>query len=143
MAGIVDPYGRIIVVTLALKLRMGIHAMVRFTMRVAALAAVAALLLQPACTMGPASVTHLEAAALAESGCHEPPATPSTPAPVHVCCGGDHSPDALLTTAYMTTLPEVSQTSQSPAFDLSAAMLLIASADNLSSSPPVPFALRI
>ena len=130
--------------TTARKLRMGIHAMVRFTVRVAALAAAAALLLQPACTMGFTEVTHLEAAAPAESGCHEPvPATPSTPAPVHVCCGGDHSPDALLTTAYITALPQVSQTSQSLAFNLSAPRLFIAVADNPSSSPPGPLVLRI
>jgi len=131
-------------VTPALKLRMGIHAMVRLTVRVAALAAVAALLLQPACTMGFSGITHLEAAAPAESGCHEPvPATPSTPDPGHVCCGGDHSPDALLTTAYMAALPMVSQTSQSPAFDLSAPRLLTAAAEISSSSPPGSLVLRI
>jgi hypothetical protein len=123
---------------------MGIHAMARFTVRVAALAAVAALLLQPACTMGFTGVTHLEAAAPAESGCHEPaPATPSTPDPGHICCGGDHFPDALLTTTYLTALPMVSQTSQSPAFDLSAPRLLIAATEIPSSSPPGPFVLRI
>jgi hypothetical protein len=131
-------------VTPALKLSMGIHAMVRFTVRVAALAAVAALLLQPACAAGFTEGTHLHAAAPAESGCHETePATPSTPAPVHVCCGGDHSPDALLTTAYLTALPMVSQKSQSPAFHLSAARLLIPVADGPSSSPPGPLVLRI
>jgi hypothetical protein len=128
----------------ALKLRMGIHAMVRFTVRVAALAAVAALLLQPACAAGFTEVTDLHATVPAESGCHEPaPATPGTPAPAHVCCGGDHSPDALLTTAYITALPMVSQTSQSPAFELSAPRLLIVVADNPSSSPPGPLVLRI
>ena len=144
MAGIVDPYGRIIVVTLALKLRMDIHAMVRFTVRVAALAAVAALLLQPACAAGFIEVTNPHAAAPAESGCHEPaPATPGTPPPAHVCCGGDHSPDALLTTAYITALPMVSQTWQSPIFDLSAPSPLIPAADGPSSSPPGPLVLRI
>jgi hypothetical protein len=131
-------------VTPALKLRMGIHAMARLTIRVAALAALAALLLQPACTMGFVEVTHLEASASAESGCHEPvPAMPSTPAPGHICCGGDHSPGALLTTAYMTALPMVSQKSQSPAFRLSAPRLLMVVADGPSSSPPGPFVLRI
>ena len=130
--------------TPALKLRMGIHAMARITVRVAALAAAAALLLQPACTMGFSGVTHLEAAAAAESGCHEPvPATPSTPDPGHICCGGDHSPDALLTTAYMAAIPMVSQTSQSPTFDLSAPRMLVAAVDISSSSPPGRFILRI
>jgi hypothetical protein len=123
---------------------MGIHAMVRFTVRVAALAALAALLLQPACTMGFVEVTHLEASAPAESGCHEPvPAMPSTPAPGHICCGGDHSPDALLTTAYMTALPMVSHTSQNPVFELTAPRLLIAAAEVPPSSPPGPLVLRI
>ena len=123
---------------------MGIRSMVRFTVRVAAFTAVAALLLQAACTMGPAPVTHLHAAVPAESGCHEPaPATPGTPDSGHICCGGDHSRDALLTTAYMTALPKVSQTSQNAAFDLSATVRFIAAADNLSSSPPGPLVLRI
>src|SRR5215831_9749431 len=113
---------------------MGIRSMVRFTVRVAALAAVAALLLQPACAAGIAEVPHGHAAVPAESGCHEPaPATPGTPAPVHVCCGGDYSTDALLTTAYITALPMVSQTLQSPAFRPNAARLLIPAADSPSS----------
>jgi hypothetical protein len=123
---------------------MGIHAMARLTIRVAALAALAALLLQPACTMGFAEVTHLEASAPAESSCHEPvPATPRTPDSEHICCGGDHSPDALLTTAYMTALPTTSQTLQSPVFDLRAPRLLIAAAEIPSSSPPGSLVLRI
>jgi hypothetical protein len=123
---------------------MGIHAMTRFTARVAALAALAALLLQAGCTMGLAGVTHFKASAPAESGCHEPvPATPTTPDPGHVCCGGDHSPDALLTTAYITALPMALLTSRSPAFDLSAPRLLIIAAEIPSSSPPGPFVLRI
>jgi len=131
-------------VTPARKLRMGIHAMVRFTARVAALAAVATLLLQAACTMGPASVTHLEAAAPAESGCHEPiPATPGTPDPGHICCGGDHSPDALLTAAFMTAPPGISQTTQIPALELTAPRFLITVNEVFSSSPPGPFVLRI
>ena len=130
--------------TPALKLRMGIHAMARLTIRVAALAALAALLLQPACTMGFVEVTHLEASAPAESSCHEPvPAMPSTPDPGHVCCGGDHSPDALLTTAYMTALPTASHTSQNPVFELTAPRLFIAAAEIPSSSPPGPLVLRI
>jgi len=130
-------------VTPARKLRMGIHAMIRFTVRVAALSAVAALLLQTACTMGPASV-HLEAAAPAESGCHEPvPATPDMPDPGHVCCSGDHSPDALLTAAYMTAIPGISQITQIPALELTAPRFLITVNEIPSSSPPGPFVLRI
>src|SRR5437868_12966445 len=122
---------------------MGIHAMIRLTVRVAALAAVAALLLQAACTMGFAG-THLEAATPAESGCHEPvPATPSTPDPGHICCGGDHSPDALLTSVYMTALPMASQTSQSSAFELTTTLRLVAASGGPSLSPPAPLSLRI
>src|SRR5438445_10747651 len=122
---------------------MGIHAMVRFAVRVAALAAVAALLLQAACTMGFAG-THLEAATPAESGCHEPiPATPSTPDPGHICCGGDHSPDALLTAVYMNALPMASQTSQGPTFALTAPRLFIAASEIPSLSPPGTLVLRI
>ena len=129
--------------TPALKLRIGIHAMVRFTVRVAALAAVAALLLQAACTMGFAG-THLEAATPAESGCHEPvPATPSTPDPGRICCGGSHSPDALLTAAYMNALPMAWQTSQSPAFALTAPRLFITANELPSLSPHGTLVLRI
>jgi hypothetical protein len=131
-------------VTPALKLRVGIHAMVQFTVRVAALAAVAALLLQAACTMGFAEVTHLEAAAPAESGCHEPaPATPSTPDQGHICCGGAHSPYALLTAVYINALPTASQTSQSPAFALTPPRLFIAATELPSFSPPGAPVLRI
>lgn len=123
---------------------MGIHAMVRFTVRVAVLSAVAALLLQAACTMGFAGVTHLEGAAPAESGCHEPvPATPSTPDPGHICCGGDHIPDALLSAANTTAVPMVSQMLWIPAFDLSAPRHLFTATVSSSSGPPVPLALRI
>jgi hypothetical protein len=122
---------------------MGIHAMVRFTVRVAALAAVATLLLQAACTMGFAG-THLEAATPAESGCHESvPAAPSTPDPGHICCGGSHSPDALLTATYMNALPMASQTSHWPAFALTAPRLFIAASEIPSLSPPGTLVLRI
>ena len=123
---------------------MGIRSMVRFIMRVAALAAVAALLLQAACTMGFAGGTHLKAAAPAESGCHEPaPAPPSTPDPGHICCGGAHSSDALLTAAYMNAVPMASQTSQSLGFALTAAKPFIAATELPSCSPPGTFVLRI
>jgi len=120
---------------------MGIHAMARITGRVAALAAVAALLLQAACTIGFASVAHLEAAAPATSGCHEP--APGTPDQGHVCCGGDHSPAALLSAANATALPMVSEVLQIRAFDLATPGHLFAATVSPSSGPPVPFALRI
>jgi hypothetical protein len=131
-------------VTLALKARAGIHAMARSILRVAAFVAVAALFLQPFCAMGFTPVTHLESAVPAASGCHEPvPATPNPPGPDHVCCNGDHSSDALLTAAYITALPVVSQIPQIPAFGLAIPDRLFAATVSPSSGPPVPFALRI
>jgi len=123
---------------------MGIHAMVRFTARVAALAAVAALLLQATCAMDFTPLTHLEAAAPATSGCHESaPATPTAPDPGHVCCGGNHSPDALLSAVNPTAIPIVLQILEIPAFDLATPDRLFAATVSPSSGPPVPFALRI
>ncbi|HEY2115405.1 MAG TPA: hypothetical protein VGJ51_09955, partial [Candidatus Angelobacter sp.] len=90
-----------------------------------------------------AGVTRLEAAAPAESGCHDPaPTTPSRPDPGHICCGGAHSPDALLTAVYMNALPMASQTSQSPAFALTAPKQFIAAAELPSFSPPGTLVLR-
>jgi hypothetical protein len=130
-------------VTPALKLRMGIHAMVRFTTRVAALAAMAALLLQSACAMDFGGVTHLVTTIPVDSGCHESaPATPNTPDPGHICCAGDHSADALLTATYINALPMVSQTSQSPIV-LTAPALFIPAPELPSLSPPGTVVLRI
>lgn len=138
------PYGRIIVVTPALKVRAGIHAMARSILRVAAFAAVGALFLQFFCAMGFAPVTHLEAAAPVGSGCHESvPATPSMPDQGHVCCDGNYSSDALLTAAYITAMPMVSQILHIPAFGLATPDRLFAATVGPSSGPPVPFALRI
>jgi len=131
-------------VTPVLKLRIGIHAMVRFTTRVAAMAAVAVLLLQAACTMGFASGSHLEAAAPAESGCHETaPATPTAPDRGQVCCGGDHSPDVLLSAVNNAAIPMASQMLHFPTLDLPSPNRLFAATAGPSSGPPVPFALRI
>ena len=123
---------------------MGIGSMVQFTARVAVFAAVAALLLQAACPMDFAGVTHLEAAAPANSGCHESaPATPSTPDPGHVCCAGNHSTDALLNAPNTTALPVVSQMLKIPAFDLTSPSRLFAATAGPSVGPPMPLALRI
>jgi hypothetical protein len=76
---------------------MGIRSMVQFTVRVAAFAAVAALLLQISCISGLPAVTTAQIGTHDDSGCHESaPSTPNTPDSSHVCCSGDHSPDALL-----------------------------------------------
>jgi len=87
------------------ELRMGIRSMVQFTVRVAAFAAVAALLLQVSCTVGLQEVAHVQLETHSDSGCHESaPPMPNTPDSSHICCSGDHSPDALLS-AVVTSAP--------------------------------------
>jgi hypothetical protein len=115
---------------------MGIRSMVQFTVRVAAFAAVAALLLQISCMAGLPAVTTLQIETHGDAGCHEsaPPA-PNAPDSSHICCSGDHSPDALLT-AVITPVPLVSDPG---VLDLSLALRFFASpsADFLASfSPP-------
>ncbi|HET9166220.1 MAG TPA: hypothetical protein VFP11_09490 [Candidatus Angelobacter sp.] len=64
--------------------------------RVAAFAAIAALLLQVSC-MPDLPAISVQNAAQSDSGCHESaPPTPNAPNSSHICCSGDHSPDALL-----------------------------------------------
>lgn len=78
---------------------MGIRSMVQFAVRVAAFAAVVALLLQISCTVAPPAFANAGIGTHGDSGCHESaPATPNAPDSGHICCGGDHSPDALLST---------------------------------------------
>jgi hypothetical protein len=74
--------------------------MVRLTGRVAVFVAVAALLFQASCTIALSSITNEEAASNADAGCHDSaPATPRTPGSGHICCSGEHSPEALLSAA--------------------------------------------
>lgn len=76
---------------------MGIRSMVQFAVKVAAFAAVAALLLQVSCTVAPPTFAKAQIGTHSDSGCHESaPPTPNTPDSGHICCSGDHSPDALL-----------------------------------------------
>ncbi len=84
---------------------MGFNAMVRRMVRVAAFAAIVVLLAQAACMIGLPSVATAQGGALVESGCHEsaPPA-PDSPKSEHICCSGEHSPDALLSAA-VTPVP--------------------------------------
>jgi len=78
---------------------MGIRSMIQFAVRVAAFAAVAALLLQVSCAVAPPIFANAQTGTHSDSGCHESaPSTPNTPDSSHICCGGDHSPDALLST---------------------------------------------
>jgi len=115
---------------------MGIRSMVQFAVRVAAFAAVAALLLQISCMAGLPAVTTVQIETHGDAGCHEsaPPA-PNAPDSSHICCSGDHSPDALLS-AVITPVPLVSDPD---VLDLSLALRFFAfpSADFLASfSPP-------
>jgi len=84
---------------------MGFNAMVRRMVRVAAFAAIVVLLAQAACMIGLPSVATAQIGALVESGCHESaPSTPDSPKSEHICCSGEHSPDALLSAA-VTPVP--------------------------------------
>jgi hypothetical protein len=86
---------------------MGIRSMVQFAVKVAAFAAVAALLLQISCMVGLPAVTTVQIEWQGDAGCHESaPPTPNTPDSSHICCSGDHSPDALLS-AFATPAPLV------------------------------------
>jgi len=87
---------------------MGIHSMVQSTVRVAAFAAVAALLLQVSCLASPPAASTVQVETHGDSGCHESePRAPNTPDSGHICCSGDHSPDALLS-AVVTPAPMAS-----------------------------------
>ncbi len=87
---------------------MGVRSMVQSTVRVAAFAAVAALLLQVSCTIRTSALTNMQIETHDDSGCHESTTpTPNTPDSNHICCSGDHSPDALLN-AFVTPAPLVS-----------------------------------
>jgi hypothetical protein len=113
---------------------MGIRSMIQFTGRVAAFAVVTALLLQISCTIGLPANLQLEGQG--DTGCHESaPPTPNTPDSSHVCCSGDHSPEALLS-AFVTHAPMVSDPGM---LDLTLALRFFASpsAGFLASfSPP-------
>jgi len=123
---------------------MGIHSMVQSTVRVAAFAAVAALLLQVSCLASPPAVSTVQVETHGDSGCHESaPSTPNTPDSSHICCSGDHSPDALLS-AIIAPVPLTSDIGASH-LTLPLPSLAIACIDFPASfSPPHgAFALRI
>lgn len=123
---------------------MGIRSMVQFTVRVAAFAAVAALLLQVSCMIGTSAVTTMHIETHGGSACHES-APPSQDTPDHnICCSGDHSPKALLSAIVMPgplvalDAAFLSHTSALPSFALASIDFL-----PLFSPPHRPFALRI
>jgi hypothetical protein len=120
---------------------MGIGSMVQFTVRVAAFVAVAALLLQVSCMVVPPAVPIETAGGF---GCHESvPPTPTAPDSSHICCSGDHSPDALLS-ANVTPAPLIAD-GRFLVLPLALHSFASFSADfSASFSPPhKPLALRI
>ena len=122
---------------------MGIRSMVQSMVRVAAFAAVAALLLQVSC-MADLPAVSTQDATQSDSGCHESaPPTQNAPTPSHVCCSGDHSPDALLSAVVMPA----PIASDGRAVELSLPLRLFAPSSTgfaASFSPPHGFlALRI
>lgn len=123
---------------------MGIRSMVQFAVRVAAFAAVAALLLQVSCTVSPPAFANVKIGTHGDSGCHEPtPSAPSAPDSSHVCCSGNHSPDALLS-AFVSSGPLVlAKHLPIPIFEASASITLSADRFISLSRPPGLLALRI
>jgi hypothetical protein len=117
---------------------MGIRSMVQFAVRVAAFTAVLALLLQISCMSGVTAITTATAQVKThgDSGCHESaPPTPNAPDSSHICCSGDHSPDALLS-ATVAPVPLISDVGASH-LTLPLPSLAIASIDfPASCSPP-------
>jgi hypothetical protein len=115
---------------------MCIRSMARFTVRVAAFAAVAALLLQISCTVGPPKVADVQLETHSDSGCHEHAPAPKAPDSNHICCSGDHSPDALLS-AFITPallISDVGASNLTPASHSFAACFI--STDFPAFSPP-------
>jgi len=116
-------------------------------MRVAAFAAVAALLFQVSCLASLPAVSTVQVETHGDSGCHESapptPDTPDTPDSSHICCGGDHSPDALLS----AVVTPATMASDGRAVELTSPLRFFtpSSADfSASFSPPHgSFALRI
>jgi len=116
----------------------------RFTGRVAALGAMAALLLQVSCTIGLPPLVKAEAPPPAHSGCHDSaPATPETPAPGQKCCNGEHSPLALMTAPPVPATPFAITEAIYELIGLSFASHDTAEIVTPSSGPPRLLALRI
>jgi hypothetical protein len=122
---------------------MGFSAMVQRSMRVAAFAAIGALLFQLACTIGPPAFATVQIDAPGGFGCHESaPARPDTPDSRHICCSGNHSPDAILSAAVPVPTPAFAEVLSMPIFVLSA-FVPATEASIPFSYPPGATALRI
>ena len=123
---------------------MGIRSMIQFAVRVAAFAAVAALLLQISCTVAPPAFANTQIGTHDGSACHESaPSTPTAPDSSHLCCNGDHSPDALLS-AFVSSAPLVlAKHLPIPIFEATASMTSSADRFTSFSRPPGLLTLRI
>ena len=114
-----------------MKAAHGFSAMVLLGMRVAAVVAMAALLLQASCKVGPIPTVQMELSG--DSGCHESaPSMPPASNPDHICCSGDHSPDALLSAAATPAPPAVAE-------HLSISILVSNSSVSSSADTSIPF----
>ena len=118
-------------------------AMARMISRVAAFAAIAAILLQAACPVAYAAAPGAKLAAPV-SACHEsaPPA-PNKPAPAHVCCDAAYSQDALLSSVITTTPAAVTTAVLDLVLSRRTVEHQFADAMSPSSGPPSVFILRI
>jgi hypothetical protein len=122
---------------------MGFSAMVQRSMRVAAFAAIGALLFQVACTIGSPAFATVQIDEPGGFGCHESsPARPDTPDSKHICCSGDHSPDAILSAAVPVPPPVFAEVLSMPIFVLNA-FVPATEASIPFSHPPGAIALRI
>jgi hypothetical protein len=122
---------------------MGFSATVQWWMRVAAFAAIATLLFQVACKIGPPAFATVQIDTPDSLGCHESePATPDTPSSGHICCSGNHSPDALLSGAI--TPAQMSLADNVPLATFIIAPVRYSTETFVSfSHPPGPLVLRI
>jgi hypothetical protein len=123
---------------------MGIGSMVRLAARVAVFAAMAALLLQASCTIGLNSLANTETISTAGGGCHDSaPVTPSAPGSGHICCNGEHAPEALLSAVVMPAPLASVGLVRNPFSDSSVRSPHAAEIAPPVSGPPGPLALRI
>jgi hypothetical protein len=123
---------------------MGFSAMVRWSVRVAAFAAIVVLLAQAACMIGLPSVATAQIGAPVESGCHESaPSAPDSPKSEHICCSGEHSPDALLSAPETPVPLGIAEHFSVRAFVLSSFVPSSADISASFSGPPGLLALRI
>ena len=123
---------------------MGIRSMVQFAVRVAAFIAVGALLLQASCTVATSAPTNAQTGTQSDSGCHESvPPTQNAPDSNHICCGGDHSIDALLSATATSAPLALHETFLSLNSALPSFAIVSAHFPSSVSPPHRPLSLRI